>query len=337
MRILLLIGAWAGAFVFPEAASAQPFHFPTANRALFEPDGAGRFFVGTPGRDWRSGMFGCVRSDGWQMHEGIDIRCLQRDLQGEPVDSVMAAADGTVAYVNDKPGLSNYGNYIILRHRIETLDVCTLYAHLREIRKGLAAGRPVRAGEVIGVMGRTANTAGGISQDRAHLHFEITFLLNERFLAWHDKFLPGQRNDHGVWNGRNLAAIDPVQVFFGQRLQGRQFSFLDFMRQRTELCRVLVRETNFPWQYRNRPLVKRNVRADREGFAGYEIALDYNGVPFRLIPRAGSEIAGKERIQLLSVNEEEHARHPCRKLVVKKGDRWELTEKGRLLVELMVY
>jgi peptidoglycan LD-endopeptidase LytH len=319
------------------AAHAQPFQLPTANRALFEADGGDRFFVGTVGRDWRSGMFGCVRSDGWQMHEGIDIKCLQRDKAGEPIDPVGAAAGGVVAYLNDKPGLSNYGNYLVLRHRIESLDVCTLYAHLREIRPGLRVGQSVRAGEIIGTLGRTANTSQGISKERAHLHFEITFQLNERFSGWHAKHLPGQRNDHGDWNGRNLAAIDPVPLFYAQRLQGSQFSFLEYMRERTELCRVLVRATDFPWQRRNRPLVKRNTRADREGFAGYEIALDYNGVPFQLIPRAASEIPGQDRIQLLSVNEKEYQAHPCGKLVVKRGQRWELTAKGTQLIELIVH
>src|SRR4249920_2888795 len=95
-------------FVFN--APAQPFHLPTANRALFEPGGEERFFVGTVGKPWMSGTFGCVRSEGWQIHEGLDIRCLQRDKHGEPTDPVMATADGEVAYMNRKPSLSNYGN-----------------------------------------------------------------------------------------------------------------------------------------------------------------------------------------------------------------------------------
>src|SRR5215472_8956349 len=91
---------------------AQPFQLPTANHALFEPGGEERFFVGTVGKPWTTGAFGCVRSDGWQIHEGLDIRCLQRDKHGEPIDPVMATADGVVAYINTKPSLSNYGNYI---------------------------------------------------------------------------------------------------------------------------------------------------------------------------------------------------------------------------------
>src|SRR4051812_25821680 len=82
---------------------AQPFQLPTANQALFEKGGEERFFVGTVGKPWITGTFGCVRSDGAQMHEGLDIRCLQRDKHGEPMDPVMATADGTVAYFNTHP------------------------------------------------------------------------------------------------------------------------------------------------------------------------------------------------------------------------------------------
>src|ERR1039458_1750332 len=110
-------GSLAGAIFFTAMAAgfAQPLQLPTANRALFEPGGEEKFFVGTVGKTWTSGCFGCVRSDGWQMHEGLDIRCLQRDKRGEPADPVMASADGTVVYISTKPSLSNYGNYVVMR------------------------------------------------------------------------------------------------------------------------------------------------------------------------------------------------------------------------------
>lgn len=334
MRCAAVIGLVCGAWL---NAAGQVFRLPTANDLLFEQGGAEKFFVGTVGRDWRSGTFGCVRSEGWQMHEGIDIAALQHDAAGEPTDPVMAALDGEVAYLNASPALSNYGNYVVLRHRVESLDVCTLYAHLRSLRPGLRAGLRVRAGEALGTLGRTANTAQGIPRDRAHLHFEITFLLNERFLGWHARHLPGQRNDHGIWHGQNLAAIDPLPVLYGHKLLGAQFSFLDHMRTRTELCRVLARDADFPWLQRNRALIKRNPRAEREGIAGYEIALDHNGVPFQLLPRSASEMPGKERLTLLSVNEPEQARHPCRKLVARKDGQWDLTASGARLVDLIIH
>jgi len=72
-------------------AAQQPFQFPTANHALFEPNAEDKFFVGTVGKPWTSGCFGCVRTEGWQMHEGLDIRCLQRDKHNEPTDPILVA------------------------------------------------------------------------------------------------------------------------------------------------------------------------------------------------------------------------------------------------------
>src|SRR5438874_10201706 len=173
--------AASGLFCLALTARAEMFQLPTANHALFEKGGEERFFVGTVGKQWTSGTFGCVRSGGWQMHEGLDIRCLQRDQHGEPADPVLATADGTVAYINKRPSLSNYGNYLILRHEVEGLEIYSLYAHLHEVRQDLKIGQPVKAGEAVAVMGRTTNTREGISKDRAHVHFELNLFVNDRF------------------------------------------------------------------------------------------------------------------------------------------------------------
>jgi len=316
---------------------AQPFQLPTANRALFEKGGEERFFVGTVGKPWTSGCFGCVRSEGWQMHEGLDIRCLQRDKRGEPTDPVMAAAEGTVAYINAKPSLSNFGNYIILRHSLNGLEIYSTYAHLREIRGDLRVGQAVKAGETIAIMGRTANTHEGISKERAHVHFELNLFINDRFPAWYRKTFPGQRNDHGAWNGQNLVGLDPRQVLLEEHSLGAKFNLLRVIRSQTELCRVVVRTTNFPWLKRYAALVRSNPKAEKEGVAGYEIALNFNALAFELVPRAASEIKGKAKFQLLSVNEAEHQRNPCRRLVTKRGARWELTSRGLNALELLTY
>src|SRR5262245_9504760 len=124
---------WIAIVALGAQALAQPFQLPTANHALFEKGGEERFFVGTTGKPWTTGTFGCVRTDGHQLHEGLDIRCLQRDKRGEPTDPVMTAADGEIAYINRKPGLSNYGNYIIARHNIDGIEIYSLYAHLSQV------------------------------------------------------------------------------------------------------------------------------------------------------------------------------------------------------------
>ena len=98
-----------------------------------------------------------------------------------------------------------------------------------------------------------------------------------------------------------------------------------------------MRDTRFPWLKENTALIRRNSVADREGVAGYEIALDFNGVPFLLIPKAKSEIGAGPKIELLSVNAKEQSLRPCRKLVRKQGERWALGANGAQLLDLLTY
>ena len=319
------------------SAFSQPFHLPTANRSLFDLGGEAKFFVGTVGKPWVTGMFGCVRTEGWQMHEGLDIRCLQRDKRGEPIDPVLATADGEVVYINTRSGYSNYGIYIILRHRVEGIEVYSIYAHLREVRPGLKVGVAVKTGEQIATMGRTTNTRQGISKDRAHVHFELALLINERFSEWFRKSRPGARNDHGNWNGQNLLAMDPREILLAQKEQGPRFSVLNYLRRQPELFRVLVRDTQFPWLTRYAPLVLPNPQLGTNAIAGYEIACNFNGIPIALTPQPASAFKTKARIQLLSVNDAEYQRNHCRKLVMKQRARWELTMTGRNLLELLTF
>ena len=183
-----------------------------------------------------------------------------------------------------------------MRHQIEGMEIYSLYAHLHSVREGLKTGQTVKAGETIAIMGRTANTHEGISKERAHVHFELNLLVNDRFSDWYKKTFPGQRNDHGNWNGQNLSGIDPRLILLEQQKKGGNFSLVQYIRSETELCRVFVRSVNFPWLKRYRPLVAHNPVAEKEGVAGYEIALDFNGVAIELIPRAASEIKGQRQI-----------------------------------------
>jgi murein DD-endopeptidase MepM/ murein hydrolase activator NlpD len=313
----------------------SPFQFPTANHYLYERGSELKFLAPTaPDKPWTTGSFGCVRSDGMQMHEGLDILHLQTDRQGEPTDPVMAAADGTVMYRNLSAGLSNYGKYIVLRHVVTGVEIYSLYAHLSAIQTTLKIGDTVKAGQVIATMGRTGQT---IAKDRAHVHFELNMLVNDNFAAWFRKSSPGERNDHGEWNGQNLYGLDVRQILLDENNPAAKFSMLTFLQSQTALCRVLVRAVNFPYLKRYPMLVAKNPVAEKEGVAGYEIALNYNGVAFALLPRAESEIKGKAKFQLLSVNEAEQKANPCRKLVVQRNGRWQLGNEGQRELELLTY
>jgi len=242
-----------------------------------------------------------------------------------------------VAYINRRPSLSNYGNYIILRHQIDGIEVFTTYAHMHEVRTDLREGTSVKAGEAIGIMGRTANTHEGISKDRAHVHFEIDLVVSDRYAEWHHKNLPGQRNDHGNWNGQNLRGLDPRLILLAQQRDGAHFSLARFIKNQTELCRVQVRDTNFPWLRRYPSLITKNPVAEKEGIAGYELVLNYVGVPFQVIPRAASELKSKSRAYLLSVNAAEQQKNPCCKLVTQRRGRWEFANNGVNLISLLTF
>jgi hypothetical protein len=120
-----------------------------------------------------------------------------------------------------------------------------------------------------------------------------------------------------------------------ERDEGRAFDLTAWLKHRPELCRVFARKTAFPWVKRYPMLVENNPIAQKQGVAGYEIALDYNGLPFQWIPRAASEIKGSGKYRLLSVNEAEEAKNPCRKLVKRAGKGWQLAPAGISLLDLL--
>lgn len=333
---LLLAGLFCLAFS-RLTLNAALFELPTDNRSILEPAGEARFFAPTPGRTWMAGQFGCVRSEGTQIHEGIDILVTRRDRRGEPLDEVRAAAGGEVVYINRKPGLSNYGIYVVLRHHLEGIDVFTLYAHLREARPDLAPGRKVQVHERLGTMGRTSNTASVIGKDRAHVHFEVNLLVNEGFSSWLRQKEPSARDDHGPWNGRNLLGLDPAEVLLEAHAKPKDFSILQFIRTQREMCRVLIANTSFPWLRRYPLLIRRNPVAESAGIVAYEVSLNFNGLPFLLVPRSPGEIDGPVTTRLLSVDAREHSAHPCRKLVFQRGQKWVLTARGEELIALLTH
>ena len=72
-----------------------------------------------------SALFGMVREDGKRFHEGIDIRPAKSNADGEPLDLVLAAMDGQVAYLNTNVN-GPYGRYVVLHP-----PLCLLIYHHR--------------------------------------------------------------------------------------------------------------------------------------------------------------------------------------------------------------
>lgn len=91
---------------------------------------------------------------GCRNHPGVDIKT-------KPKDNILAAFDGVVTRSGPYFG---YGNCIVIRH---AYGFETLYSH--QYKNYVKVGQKVKAGEVIGITGRT-----GLATTE-HLHFETHF------------------------------------------------------------------------------------------------------------------------------------------------------------------
>jgi murein DD-endopeptidase MepM/ murein hydrolase activator NlpD len=117
-----------------------------------------------PSRDSR--VFGAERPgdrpiDCRKGHCGVD---LGGEIWGE---QVRAAHDGVVDRVQRAPNELRGGHYVRIAHRNGT--VFTQYFHLAAIARWVEPGMPVKAGDVIGLLGDS-----GVKESTAHLHFTVS-------------------------------------------------------------------------------------------------------------------------------------------------------------------
>ena len=223
-----------------------------------------------------SALFGMVRDDQQRFHEGVDIRPSARGPNGEPLDRVFSAMKGTVAYINQ--GLNGpYGKYVILYHPEAELPVYTLYAHLASIEKTLKVGDKLPKGTAFATMGHTSTSPNAIPKERSHLHFEIGVMLSANFGNWYN-VQPDHRgtpNQHGIWNGQNLAGFDPVPV-----LARSSVNLLDTVRQLPTALAVTMR-TKRPPDFVLRYPGLLAPGSDPTKAAGWYVEFTWHGLPKR--------------------------------------------------------
>ena len=303
------------------AAERFPLVWPTPSTAWAE---------GKPGVAWlqhagsgdpESGGFGGVRSGGAHFHEGIDIKAVARDRRGEPTDSVFAAMPGVVRHINASAGDSSYGRYLVLEHPAMMPAVYTLYAHLARIAPGLRVGQPAILGQMLGTMG---HSSGGymIPVDRSHLHFEIGLVVTHNFQGWYDSRRFGSRNEHGIWNGKNLIGLDPL-AFYNEWRAGRLTTVQDFFARLETAVRVRIathRTPDFVTRYPallTKPLPFGPV-------AGWEIRCNWTGLPFAWTPLSGGEVIGllPAQPQIVEVNAAVVRRERSRSVAVDRRGTW---------------
>jgi len=278
--------AFAALCLLLASARAVDLVLPTDNDALFREGGPAfyqyveRNFEGVISYPWQGGQYGFVRNpqqtaDGIlfkRMHEGADIKPFRRDSRGEPLDLVRAVAAGTVMYVNGRPGASNYGRYVVIRHQWDGCPYFSLYAHLN--RSDVQAGDTVRQGQGIGLLGYTGD---GINLARAHLHFEINLFLTDHFDAWHAANFRGEPNPHGVYNGMNLTGID-VGRFLVQSQRDKSLTVPAFLAGEDVFYRVRVPAPGPVELARRYPWMSQGYRPGQSA----EISFLRSGIPVKI-------------------------------------------------------
>lgn len=277
------------------AKSAFHFAWPAPIAGLRDGGNISTWIQDTGTGDPHSGLFGCVRDDQHRFHEGIDIKCAERDKKNIPLDLVGAAMDGRVAYINSKPGNSSYGDYVVLDHTDADVSVYTLYAHLASIEPGLKVGQTVTAGATLGKLGHSGTE--NVPLERSHLHFEIGLRMTDKFQPWYDGKKFGSPNEHGVYNGYNLIGTDPM--VFLDLVRAKKFkSFADFFRSLPVAFTLRVATSQTPDFAKRYPaLVTKPLPLL---VAGWDIAFTWYGLPTQLTPLPAGT-AGLDKPGLISL------------------------------------
>lgn len=307
--------------------------WPTPSTAFAEGRPIAEFLQHAGTGDPMAGSFGCVRSNGRQFHEGIDIQPVQRDRRGEAADPVFAAIDGVVSHVSTVPGHSSYGRYVVLEHPGVQPAVYTLYAHLAHIAPQIRPGTKVRRGQTLGVMGRSAS-GYAIPPDRAHLHFEIGLRLTDDFQRWYDSRKFGSKNEHGAYNGYNLMGFDPL-AFFREHRAGRVAGFSDYIARMPVVVKARIAAARVPDFVRRYPALVGPHPPML--IAGWEISFNTTGLPIRWQALAAGEVQGMRpnEVRIVQVDEGMEKKYRCKDLVRLRRGRWEPGQDLETVLQLL--
>jgi hypothetical protein len=312
---------------------------PTDNDALYSGDGPAfyqyieRDYNGVKSTPWEGGQYGFVRDPKetaggvvyTRFHEGIDIRCMHRDPNGEPLDEVRAIADGKIVHVNLVPGYSNYGKYIVIEHRWDGSNYYSLYGHLSSI--SVQPGERVRRGQRIGVMGYTGT---GINRERAHLHLELCLMFSRQFDAWYDTFFRADPNHHGIYNGMNLAGLDVARLYLELR-KNPALTIPEFLNDEEAFYKVAVPKARhfdlpqlYPWM----------LAAGKRNAESWEVSFAPSGVPLRIDP-SDKRVAQPELSYVRKASTEYS--YLTRDMITGRQGNAHLTSYGAQLMRLLTW
>jgi murein DD-endopeptidase MepM/ murein hydrolase activator NlpD len=312
---------------------------PTDNDALFSGDGAAfyqyveRNYKGVKSTPWEGGQYGFVRDPTdtaggvvyTRFHEGIDIRPLHRDANGDPLDEVRAIADGKVVHTNLVPRHSNYGKYVVIEHHWDGSNYYSLYGHLSSI--AVQSGDMVTRGQRIAVMGYTGT---GLNRERAHLHLELNLMFSRQFDAWYNTFFKSDPNNHGIYNGMNLAGLDVARLFLALR-KNPALTIPKFLNDEETFYKVAVPKARhfelpklYPWM----------LAGNRNQQASWEVSFARSGVPLTISP--SDRHVTQPELSYVKKSSTEYS-HLTRDVVSGHENNAHLTNYGSQLMRLLVW
>ncbi|HEX7517190.1 MAG TPA: M23 family metallopeptidase [Chthoniobacterales bacterium] len=328
----------------PAMVQSQPeplnLALPTDNDAIFRGGGSEfyqyieRDYKGVKSTPWEGGQYGFVRDPVetpagivyTRFHEGIDIRPLQRDERGEPLDPVRAIAAGVVVHTNLVPRFSNYGKYVVVEHRWDGCSYYSLYGHLSSIQ--VHVGQRVQQRDQLGVMGHTGE---GLNQARAHLHLELNLMLSRQFESWYDSLFKTDPNHQGLYNGINLMGIDIARLYLALRKRP-SLTIPEFLSEEETLYRVLLPDSGhfdlprfYPWM-----LAQKNA----EKPVSWEVSFNRAGVPLKIEP--SEKHVGEPELSYMKQTGIESS-YLTRDQVTRSGQGAHLTDKGKRFLRLLIY
>ncbi len=291
-----------------------------------------RIFEGRRSRPWQGGTYGFSRDEKrlssgevvmTRFHEGIDIKPTRRDADDEPLDDIYAIDDGKVVHLNSDATKSSYGRYIVLEHLWDGSRYYSFYAHL--MNEKVNAGDEVKRGQAIARMGYTG---AGLNKRRAHLHLEINLILSAEFEEWHDKYHPTTPNNHGIYNGINMAGLDVAELYLKLQ-ENPSLTISAFLRRQTPDWVIQV--PTKPWAADLYPWLIQNSEAGNP--QSWEIAFVDAAVPIRIVPKA-------ERISAPKVVSVRQAETPTiyltrYRVTWSKNRGYHLTQRGLDFVDLI--
>ena len=313
---------------------SQEFYWPTPDLSFSKGDLYPNFIMPTIIEKPYSGLFGLVRSNGRQFHEGIDIRATQFDSKGEALDAIFATMEGRVVYSSKIAGNSSYGRYLVLEHERTNPKVYSLYAHLKTIDPNIKVGQWIEGGTVLGRMGRSA---GGykIPKSRAHLHFEIGVRLTDSFHLFYNRMRYKTKNQHGVWNGMNLVGINALEYFMMRRKKWVG-DLNDYFSTLPTAAVVRLKTGKVPDFVKRYPsFLKLPLKED--SVVGWEIEFTWFGLPksWKSLTGKGTSSNRVSYVELIDFEKKQLAKALGRKVLHKNGNKIELGKQIKRSLEIL--